>query len=231
MPVTTRQRKPSSKPLVTAGSVAAEGEETLGTEERLVDLRFTSKAENGTVIVVQLKVPARMLIDQAALERSFESQASMLRSLTALGPALRSAAPDASPQMARAVQARENFYDRIRAAYGLLTSDEAGQLMGSRAKRPANTASAARDKGRLVALDRGRYALYPGFQFDDAGKPRPLIASLRSKAERVGLGETDLVEWLCAPTNYLDGSAPADVAATDPDLVLSAADDLLGIDW
>ncbi len=169
--------------------------------------------------------------DRAAFMRSAESWGSMLRSLAALGPALASAAPEASPQLARSVQARENFYERISETHGLLTSEEAGRRMGSRSQRPANAAIQARESGRLVALRRGRYVLFPGFQFEESGQPRPVIAALRRKAAEYGLDETDLVEWLCLPSNHLAGSTPADVLIAAPDLALQVADDLFGIDW
>jgi hypothetical protein len=180
---------------------------------------------------VSLSFKVRASDDRDAFLRSAESWASMMRSMAALGSALASAAPEASPQLARSVQARENFYERISKEHGLLTSEEAGRRMGSRSKRPANAAIQAREDGRLVALRRGRYVLFPGFQFEDSGQPRQVIAELRRKADEHGLDETDLVEWLCLPSNHLEGSTPADVLGAAPDLALRAADDLFGIEW
>lgn len=196
------------------------------------------KASSETDLVVQSNEAILLLSfqdvpsgDRGAFIRSAESWRSMLRSLAVLGPALASTAPEASPQLARSVQARENFYERIVKTHGLLTSEEVGRRMGSRSKRPANAAIQAREAGRLVALRRGRYILFPGFQLEESGQPRPVIAALRRKAANYGHDEADLIEWLCLPSNYLDGSTPADVLVATPDLALQAADELFGIEW
>src|SRR5579875_3858704 len=92
-------------------------------------------------------------------------------SARAVGAALSSVAVHTEPAIARAVQAEHNLYARIEAEFGLLTSTEAGKRMGSRSRAPRNLAAAAHRNKALVAVRRGNYPAYPGFQFGPDGQP------------------------------------------------------------
>lgn len=151
------------------------------------------------------------------------------RNVAALGGAIHAAHLTASPPLARAVQAQQNLYGRIEAEFGLLTSREAADRMGSRAVARRNAATAARSEGRLFALRRGRYLLYPGFQFDSAGV-RPVIAALLTAAREHGWEEASLIEWMVSPTTYLSGRRPVDVIE-DPDRLLGVAEESFGVSW
>lgn len=152
------------------------------------------------------------------------------RNVAALGTAIRAAhLTGASPALARAVQAQQNLHDRLDDEFGLLTSAQAADHMSSRAVARRNAASAARGEGRLLALRRGKYLLYPAFQFDAAGV-RPVIASLRKIGAEHGWDESSLIEWLVGPTTYLGGQRPVDVI-DDPDRLLAVAAESFGISW
>lgn len=161
-----------------------------------------------------------------ALARATERTA---RSAVALGSAIHAANVAASPALARAVQAEQNLYDGIEGEFGLLTSAEASARMGSRAAALRNAATAARRDGELLALRRGRYLLFPGFQFDAAGV-RPVMAQLIALGERHGRSEAGLVQWLCSPSTYLGGLRPVDVLDL-PERVLTIAEDAFGVQW
>lgn len=151
------------------------------------------------------------------------------RNVAALGDAIHAAHLTASPPLARAVQAQQNLYSRIEVEFGLFTSREAADRMGSRAAVRRNAATAARGAGRLLALRRGRYLLYPGFQFNSAGV-RPVIAALLTVARECGWDETSLIEWLVSATTYLGGQRPVDVIE-DPDRLLEVARESFGVSW
>ncbi|RCK70443.1 hypothetical protein DT076_07320 [Desertihabitans brevis] len=151
------------------------------------------------------------------------------RTVAALGAAIEAAHVRASPALARAVQAEEGLYQRIADEFGLLTSAEAGRRLGSRSKAARNLALSARRDGQLLALRRGRYDLFPGFQFDDHGA-RPVVAALIALGEEHERSEAGLVQWLMAPTTYLDGLRPVDVI-DDPDRLLSVAREAFGVQW
>lgn len=151
------------------------------------------------------------------------------RNVAALGSAIYAAHFTASPALARAVQAQQNLYDSIAAEFGLLTSAEAADRVGSRATARRNAATAARTAGRLVALHRGNRLMYPGFQFDARGI-RPVIADLRTVADEHDWDEASLIEWMVAPTTYLGGDRPVDVIEEEDEL-LEVARAAFGISW
>lgn len=159
------------------------------------------------------------------------AEASILtrRVVTALGDAIHAAHVPASPSLARAIQAEQNLYDRIHEEFGLLTSTEAGARLGSRSAHQRNLALAARKDGRLLAIRRGRYTLYPGFQFGESGA-RPVIEELVRVGQRHGWSETGLVQWLMSPTTYLDGDRPVDVLE-DATRLIQVAEASLGARW
>jgi hypothetical protein len=149
----------------------------------------------------------------------------------AVGVALSSVTVYTEPAVARAVQAEHNLYARVAAEFGMLTSTEAGKRMGSRSSAPRNLATTAHRNNALVAVRRGNYLSYPGFQFGPDGKPLAVIARLREVAEANGWSETGLVQWLCSPTTYLDGDRPVDRLTTQPDRVVAVASEALAISW
>jgi hypothetical protein len=149
----------------------------------------------------------------------------------AVGVALSSVTVYTEPAVARAVQAEQNLYARIEAEFGMLTSTEAGKRMGSRSSAPRNLATTAHRNKALVAVRRGAYLAYPGFQFGPDGKPLAAIERLREVAEANGWSEAGLVQWLCSPTTYLDGDRPVDRLAADPDQVVAVAAEALAVSW
>jgi hypothetical protein len=149
----------------------------------------------------------------------------------AVGVALSSVAVYTEPAVARAVQAEHNLYARIGAEFGMLTSTEAGKRMGSRSSAPRNLATTAHRSNALIAVRRGNYLCYPGFQFGPDGKPLAVITRLREVAETNGWSEAGLVQWLCSPTTYLDGDRPVDRLTTDPDGVVEVAGEAMAVSW
>lgn len=149
----------------------------------------------------------------------------------AVGVALSSVAVYTEPAIARAVQAEQNLYARIEAEFGMLSSTAAGKRMGSRSSAPRNLATTAHRNKNLVAVRRGSYLAYPGFQFGPDGKPLAVISRLSEVAEANGWSEAGLVQWLCSPTTYLDGERPIDRLLADPDRVVAVAGEALSVSW
>jgi len=152
-------------------------------------------------------------------------------SARAVGEALAAVEVYTEPAIARAVQAEHNLYARIDAEFGMLSSADAGRRIGSRSSAPRNLATTAHRAGTLVAVHRGNYLAYPGFQFDTDGQPLTVIARLRDVAEAAGWSEAGLVQWLCAPTTYFDGDRPVDHLSADPDRVVAVAGEALAVSW
>lgn len=167
--------------------------------------------------------------DERIAQEILEEKERIQRAVKSLGAAIHAAHATASPALAASVQAQQNLYDQIENEFGLLTSSEAGKRMGSRSTATRNLALAALGEDRLIGLYRGRYRLFPGFQFADTG-PRPVIADLIRLGRRHGRTEAGLVEWLMAPTTYLAGERPVDVI-NEPKRLLAAADAAFGVEW
>lgn len=149
--------------------------------------------------------------------------------VAALGEAIQAAHVTASPALARSAQAAQNLYSGIESEFGLLSSAEAGARMGSRSAAARNLALAARRDRRLLALRRGRYQAFPGFQFDERGL-RPVIADLISLGDAHHRTETGLIQWLMSPTTYLHDRRPVDIL-DQPDELLKTAAMSFGVEW
>lgn len=167
----------------------------------------------------------------AAAQPFLDAAQRISASAEALGQAIDAVRIYTEPAVARAVQAERNLYDRIDAEFGLLTSTQAGRRLGSRSSAPRNLAASARRGGALLAISRGHQTLYPGFQFGDDGRPLPVIRTLRELADECGWSETAVVQWLCAPTTYLDGARPVDLLAGEPDRVVDTARQAWTVTW
>ncbi|OMH25171.1 hypothetical protein BKD30_06375 [Tersicoccus phoenicis] len=152
--------------------------------------------------------------------------------IEALGAAARALRVPASPELARAVQHTENRWRRLDEEFGLLTAAEAGIRMGSRNDRAARTrVSSARDS--LLGVRRGGRNFYPGFQFDDDGRPRPAVVRLLGTARSIDVTDETLALWLVAPAEALHGRRPVDLLddADDVDRVEQALISRFGVRW
>lgn len=103
----------------------------------------------------------------------------------------------------------------------LLTSAEVGQLGRSVARNASALASRWKKEGRLFAVPSGRADLYPAFQFDAHGQPRPVVAEVL----RHFAGESDWARalWWTSPSGWLGGRRPIDVLDAEPQAVVEAA--------
>lgn len=154
----------------------------------------------------------------------------MRRSAEALGPALAEPEVDTSPQLARSLQATENAWRAIEREFGLLTSREVSERLGSRSPN-RSYASDQHSRGRLIAVRRAGGMRFPGFQIDPVEQQiRPVIEDLLRIARSADVSEASLALWLCTPTGYLDGERPVD-RLDRPEEVAEAAESAFGVEW
>ena len=165
---------------------------------------------------------AKQLLDTDSLIRN---------SIEALGEAIGSIPTYSPPALARAVQAQNNLLLQLASEFGLLSSTEAGRRLGSRSQTPRNLASSMRRTGRLLAIQRGQSAQFPGFQFDEHGQPLLVIRQLRKLADEFGWSELGITAWLMGPTTYLDDQRPVDLLRNAPESVLAAARASWDVTW
>lgn len=100
-------------------------------------------------------------------------------SAKALGEAIDAVTVYTEPAVARAVQAERNFYDRIDAEFGLLTSAEAGRRLGSRSTAPRKPGGGDAPGWGAAGDHPGTSGAVPGISVRGrraaaAGDPRPV---------------------------------------------------------
>lgn len=135
---------------------------------------------------------------------------------------------EATPEVARSVQASENRWRAIEKEYGLLDSRSVAELLGGSGTN-RNKAHQLAKEGKIIGVKRGRGTLYPGFEFDH-GEVRPVIAEVGAIGRRNHWTDAHLLLWLASPNGYLEGRVPARMM-DDPGQVLEAARQDLAERW
>ena len=126
--------------------------------------------------------------------------------------------PAVLDQARRNADFRADFLER----YDVLDARQVHDLYGSEADNSAAPAWRWLSGGRVFGIeDRGRI-LYPAFQFDDTGRPKPVVARvLQALGKR---GPWQVAGWFTAPNGWLpDDRRPVEVMDADPDAVAEAA--------
>ncbi|GGM16268.1 hypothetical protein [Nakamurella endophytica] len=112
------------------------------------------------------------------------------------------------------------------AEFPLLTSAQVAAQSGSTAKNAGSTASRWASRGEVFAVPAGDGShRYPAFQFDQAGRPRPVIADVIRVLEGVR-DRRALALWFVSNNGWLDGARPVDLLADQPAAVIEAAQQL-----
>lgn len=149
----------------------------------------------------------------------------------ALGAAMATSPVAVSPQMARSLQAAENIWRSIEREFGMPTSKEVSELLGSR-KPNRSIASTLRNEGSIIGVMRANSYRFPGFQFDaDKGTVVPAMPQLITLARENGRSDEDLVFWLTSPSSFFhEQDRPVD-HLDEEDRVLAAARDQFEGTW
>lgn len=121
-----------------------------------------------------------------------------------------------SAALRRARAATESVWNSIEQEWGLLNPDEVDQ-------REGEVRIAIRRNGRTV---------FPGFQFDAAGRPLPWVAPLMELARERGHSPEDVMLWVVAPTTFLgaERNRPVDHLA-DSELIVRVASASWDPEW
>lgn len=136
-----------------------------------------------------------------------------------------------SAETARVVQATVNRIAEIDHEFGMLSSQQVAEALGSRSKSPRGFTSDLRERGRLLYIRRLNTLLYPGFQFEiESPRIRAVIAPLIALAQRHDRSIENVSLWLCRPTTYLDGDRPVD-HIDETERVLDVAEQAWGVEW
>lgn len=120
-------------------------------------------------------------------------------------------------QMARSLRAEAEAMRGIEETYGLIVATDA--------------LKAARQRGRLLAVEWGGRLIFPGFQFDEYGQVRPVMAGLLTVSAAAGYDAMSLLIFLCAPSTYVvDDAAPVSLI-TEPERLIDMTERALGVEW
>lgn len=150
-----------------------------------------------------------------------------LRSVQSVGATV-SSLPPMPAGFTRSIQATENAWRRIENEFGLLTSTEVAERVGSKSKH-RNLASGLRLRGQILGVQRLNAYRYPAFQFTGTGEVKPAIPKLIEAAAEAGWSTSSLVLWLCNPSGTFSGDRPVD--HLDDDGMVEKAADLMMSDW
>lgn len=193
--------------------------------------RFIDAANEGIVMVVQVKSPSRgdrRLLDaleasvkslQMGLERVAAHHLTLDRLLDALTPEDGPPAPAAVLQVRRNVEARQHLLDE----FGAYTSADIAELAGSAAENRSATANRWRHEQRIFGVRHRDAVYYPGFQFGGDGRPLPAVRDVLEVLSAHGLTDWEIALWFTATTSSLDDRRPVDLLSDDPAAVVEAA--------
>lgn len=125
------------------------------------------------------------------------------------------------------LQARRNAEARAELLneFGALTSAQVAELGRSRAANRSAMAGRWRKEGRIFAVSHDGATLFPAFQFDVVGRPRPVLAEVIRHLG--GVGTWELALWFTTRSERLGGARPVDLLDADPAAVAEAAEAVL----
>lgn len=163
-------------------------------------------------------VTGAVLLFDRLLQSWAEAGQTTERLIEAMLPA--SAVPSASAvlQARRNASARQALLEET----GALSSAEVAALAGSKASNKAALANRWKQEGRIFSVTWLGAVLFPGFQFDDEGRPRPVVAEVLAVLE-TRRSEWEIALWFGNATGYLGGRRPLDLLESDPGAVAQAA--------
>jgi len=152
------------------------------------------------------------------IERLAEAGLSVERMIESMLPAA------AVPTEASVLQARRNASARqaLLDEFGALSSAGVAELAGSKAGNKAALANRWKQEGRILSVSLHGATYFPGFQFDEQGRPLPVIAEVL-KALRPESSDWQIALWFTSRTGWLGDRRPVDLLASEPDAVARAA--------
>lgn len=129
----------------------------------------------------------------------------------------------ATSAVARQQQRNADAREALINEFGLWDSEKVAKEAGSTARNRSATASRWLSEKRIVAVDHRGTKLYPGFQFGEDGRPRPVVKRVLELFEPYGLDGWETALWFTTATGWLDDKRPVDLLTRSPDDVVEAA--------
>ena len=125
-------------------------------------------------------------------------------------------------------QARRNsaFRTDFPAEYDVRDARQVHELYGSTADNGVALASRWCGAGKIFGIDIAGRTMYPAFQFDETGRPKPIVSKvLQILGPR---GSWQVASWFTTPNGWLpDDRSPVEMMDEDPEGVVAAAKDVV----
>jgi hypothetical protein len=169
----------------------------------------------GKLLEALLPTLGERMLDLAAQQRKAEIE----QLVAALAPKLKRLGEGETRQAFLNAKFRATFLEQ----YPVLSSAQLADLTGSTARNRAATANRWKAEGRIFSVTHEGADLFPAFQFNAHGAPRPLIKTLLSifAGHRKGW---EVAAWFVHPNGWLPKAAkPIDLLDSPPDPVIEAA--------
>lgn len=181
-------------------------------------------------VSAEIRVPAlgaEFTVDPTVIRRVVSEMAS----ISVLGAAIAANPEPASPELARSLQAEENWWRRIETELPSLSSTETAELLGAK-RTNRNFASSQRAAGKLLGYSRRHAIRYPKFQFDSRrGAVLPVIPELLALTRGLHVPDEDVVLWMAARSSaFADQGRPVE-HLKDKERLLAAAEGHFGAMW
>ena len=155
----------------------------------------------------------RQLADAANDGRRLEIE----RLVDAMSPAVEVPPPEVVEEARRQATMRA----RMLKDFGGFSATELAEAGGSAAANRSQLAYRWRRDNKVFAVTYRKAAWYLGFQFDERGRPLPVVADVLRELE--GWDEWAVAAWFVRPNGLLDRQRPVDLLSEDPDAVGDAA--------
>lgn len=138
----------------------------------------------------------------------------LLDTLVALDPR---AAAEARIDL-RNAEKRKEFLDE----FAVVDSAGVHEISGNTGSNTSQTAAVWRKANRILGLPVGQRTVYPAFQFDEGGRPYPLMKRVLD-ALPDDMTPWQTAFWLVSPSSALDGGLPLDAIRRGDEGVVEAA--------
>lgn len=183
-----------------------------GDERQALLVSFTNPAIQAVAVklvgLLQKQAPNRLR------ELSEDRINAILDSLVALDPR---AAAEARIDL-RNAEKRKEFLDE----FAVIDSAGVHEISGNTGSNPSQTAAVWRKANRILGLPVGQKTVYPAFQFDEGGRPYPLMKRVLD-ALPDDMTPWQTAFWLVSPSSALDGGLPLDAIRRGDEGVVDAA--------
>jgi len=183
-----------------------------GDERQALLVSFTNPAIQAVAVkfveLLQKQAPNRLR------ELSEDRINAILDSLVALDPR---AAAEARIDL-RNAEKRKEFLDE----FAVIDSARVHEISGNMGSNPSQTAAVWRKANRILGLPVGQRIVYPAFQFDEGGRPYPLMKRVLD-ALPDDMTPWQAAFWLVSSSSALDGGLPLDAIRRGDERVVGAA--------